>query len=87
MASDYTEYDTLNAVGIVRACLAANRPERIISALLDHRSAASVEAELAETARPPERTAARAPTSAPATSDAFAAAIEKRFRSQNARRS
>jgi hypothetical protein len=84
MASDYTEYSTETAVKIVSACLAANRPDRIIPALLDHRSAESVEAELAaEAARPPERTA-RAPTSARATNDALAVAIAKRFRNARA---
>ena len=82
--TDYTDFETLNAVGIVKACLAANKPERIIPALLDRRSAASVEAELAAEAAAlmPERPTASA---AQATNDATAAAIEKRFRTQNRR--
>jgi len=75
MVSDYTEYDTLNAVRIVNACLKAGKPQMITAALLDHRSAESVEAELAT---------APATTRAPAaTNDALAAAIERRFRTQN----
>ena len=89
MVSDYTEYDTLNAVRIVNACLKAGKPQMITAALLDHRAAASVEAELAAEATAatqasptPDRTAARAPA---ATNDALAVAIEKRFRTQNRR--
>jgi hypothetical protein len=79
MAYDYTEYDTLNAVGIVKACLAANKPERIIPALLDHRSAASIEAELLAAATTP------APAVAASTNDSLRDVIEKRFRAQNRR--
>ena len=76
--TDYTEYDTLNAVGIVKTCLAAGKPERIIPALLEHRSAASIEAELAADLR------AR-PAAAAASTSALRDAIEKRFRAQNRR--
>ena len=77
--TDYTEYDTLNAVGIVKTCLAAGKPERIIPALLEHRSAASIEAELAADLR------ARPAAAAASTNDALRDAIEKRFRTQNKR--
>jgi hypothetical protein len=80
MVSDYSDYSTQNAIRIVEALLKAGKPQMITAALLDHRSAESVEAELAA-----------APTRAPAaasasTADQLRTVIEKRFRTQNARR-
>jgi hypothetical protein len=83
MIDSYSDFTVEGAVRIVQACLAANKAHMIVPALLDHRSADSVEAELAETARPPERAAARAPTSTQATNDFFRDVMERRFRSQN----
>jgi|HubBroStandDraft_6_1064221.scaffolds.fasta_scaffold884855_2 hypothetical protein len=85
---DYSDFSVENAVAIVQACLAANKPQMIVPALLDRRSAQSVAAELAlaaATTRSPERTAARAPAAAEST-NALRDAIEKRFRAQNGRR-
>jgi hypothetical protein len=83
MIDSYSDFTVEGAVRIVQACLAANRAQMIVPALLDRRSAESVEAELAAaTTRAPERTAARAPTS---TQAALRDAIEKRFRAQNKR--
>jgi hypothetical protein len=86
MIDSYSDFTVEGAVRIVQACLAANKAHMIVPALLDRRSAESVEAELAAvTTRSPERTAARAPTSTKATNDAFRDVIEKRFRAQNRR--
>ena len=86
MIDSYSDFTVEGAVRIVRACLAANKAQMIVPALLDRRSAESVEAELAaETARPRECTAATAPTSA--TNNAFRDVIEKRFGAQNCRAS
>ena len=90
---DYTNTphsELTNTIRIVEACLLANRPDRIVPRLRQGRRAEDVEAELAaealaETARPPERTAARAPAAAQVTNDALRDAIEKRFRAQNRR--
>ena len=81
MVDNYSDFTVEGAVRIVQACLSANKAHMIVPALLDRRSAESVEAELAETTRLQERAApARAPAVTP---DALAAAIEKRFRAQN----
>lgn len=78
-----------NTIRIVEVCLLAGKPDRIVPRLRQGCRAAAVEAELAKEATAatqapptPDRTAARAPA---ATNDALAAAIEKRFRSQNRR--
>jgi hypothetical protein len=82
MIDSYSDFTVEGAVRIVQACLAANKAQMIVPALLDRRSAESVEAELAAALRTP----ARAPTAAEATNDALRVAIEKRFRAQNGRR-
>lgn len=85
MIDSYSDFTVAGAVRIVEACLAANKAHMIVPALLDRRSAESVEAELAATSSPPPRTAARTPAAAQATNDAFRDAVEKRFRAQNRR--
>jgi hypothetical protein len=80
MIDSYSDFTVEGAVRIVQACLAANKPERIIPALLDRRSAESVEAELAV-----DRRALPAAAAAASTNDSLRDAIEKRFRSQNRR--
>jgi hypothetical protein len=89
MVNDYSRFSTLNAVRIVEACFKAGKLERIVPALLDHRSGEGVAAELAaEAALVPEHTAGRttpAPTGG-VSRDAFAEAIERRFRAQGNRR-
>jgi hypothetical protein len=79
MIDSYSDFTVAGAVRIVQACLAANKAQMIVPALLDRRSAESVEAELAAATT-------RAPAAAEATNDAFRVAIEKRFRAQNGRR-
>jgi hypothetical protein len=82
--NSYSDFTVAGAVRIVQALLSANKAHMIVPALLDHRSAESVEAELAAaTSRPQEGTAARAPDTAQASNDALRDAIERRFRSQN----
>jgi hypothetical protein len=83
---DYSDYSVENAVAIVQSCLQAGKPQMIVPALLDRRSAQSVAAELAAaTTQSPATT--RAPAAAsPSTADQLRDAIERRFRSQNARR-
>jgi hypothetical protein len=78
-----------NTIRIVEVCLLAGVPDRIVPRLRQGRSAEDVERELAAevtaaTQAPPapDRAEARAPA---ATNDALAAAIEKRFRTQNRR--
>jgi hypothetical protein len=84
---DYSDSSVENAVRIVEACLQAGKPQMIVPALLDRRSAQSVAGELAAaTTRAPDRAEARTPASAQATNDALRDAIEKRFRAQNGRR-
>ena len=78
VVSDYTQFNTLNAVRIVEACLKAGKRQMITAALLDRRSAASVEAELAAATT-------RAPAAAELNSDALRTVIEARFRAQNRR--
>ncbi len=78
MIDSYSDFTVEGAVRIVQACLAANKPHLIVPSLLDHRSAESVEAELAA-ATP------RAPAADESTNDALRVAIEKRFRTQNRR--
>jgi hypothetical protein len=86
MIDSYSDFTVAGAVRIVQACLAANKAQMIVPALLDRRSAESVEAELAAaTTRSPNLTAARAPASAQATDEALRVAIEKRYRTQNRR--
>jgi hypothetical protein len=76
MIDSYSDFTVEGAVRIVQACLAANKAHMIVPALLDRRSAESVEAELAveRRARP-----------AASTNDSLRDVIEKRFRSQNRR--
>jgi hypothetical protein len=78
MIDSYSDFAVEGAVRIVQACLAANKAHMIVPALLDRRSAESVEAELVAGARP----AAAATIS---TADALRDAIERRFRAQNRR--
>jgi hypothetical protein len=47
MIDSYSDFTVEGAVRIVQACLAANKAQMIVPALLDRRSAESVEAELA----------------------------------------
>jgi hypothetical protein len=80
MIYSYSDFTVEGAVRIVQACLAANKAQMIVPALLDRRSAESVEAELAAATT-------RAPAAAAqSTNDALRVAIEKRFRAQNGRR-
>jgi hypothetical protein len=78
MIDSYSDFTVEGAVRIVQACLAANKAQMIVPALLDRRSAESIEAELA--AAP-----TRAPAAAESTNEALRVAIEKRFRAQNGR--
>lgn len=55
MIADFTEHELLNSVGIVRACLAAGRAERIDQYLMEYRSAEGVCRELAAAVPPPAR--------------------------------
>jgi hypothetical protein len=80
MIDSYSDFTVEGAVRIVQACLAANKSHMIVPALLDRRSAESVEAELAA-----ERGTRPAPAATASTIDALAAAIERRFRTQNRR--
>jgi hypothetical protein len=80
MIDSYSDFTVEGAVRIVQAYLAANKPQMIVPALLDHRSAESVEAELAA-----ERSARPAAAAAASTNDALRDVIERRFRAQNRR--
>ena len=80
MIDSYSDFTVEGAVRIVQACLAANKAQMIVPALLDRRSAESVEAELAA-----ERGTRPAAAAAASTNDSLRDVIEKRFRSQNRR--
>lgn len=82
----YSDFSVETAVKIVQTCLAAQRPEMIVPALLDRRSPEGVAAELAASRTTRPAVASVAPTSGsifgeptPAQRDALAAAIKKRF--------
>lgn len=73
----YSDFSVENAVRIVEACLAANRPQMIVPALLDRRSPESVCAELAAA-----RTTSALAAASVTTGDLERAA-QARFRAQN----
>lgn len=82
----YSDFSVETAVKIVQTCLAAQRPEMIVPALLDRRSPECVAAELAASRTTPAAVASATPASGsifggptPAQRDALAAAIKKRF--------
>jgi len=84
MDNTYTDFSVEAAVRIVQTCLAAQRPEAIVPALLDRRSPESVAAEMAvsRTTRPAAALATHSifgdgPT--PEQRDALTEAVRRRF--------